>query len=754
MSKAWGWLLVVVWVLALIGEVVPLSWWPAFLVVPVSLTLAGLLRYADDGLWRPPGYAALVGWFVLLLIQCVPLPPGILSLLSPGGYSLYSETVWVLRPDAWMPIALTAKFAFLCLMQFMVIAGVFFMTAQTGADHAGLGKLLQWFGLVAGLVALALIGCRFSGLGTALSLNTYNALYRGGVASLAALVPLVLACHLYAKPHQNYGKWSTRLLQALRHPARHLHGYLLVSALVMSAVVISFGSLQIQVSLTIGLLIMTVMLFLRRSSRTGFLAAVLLSLLVLVVVGLGSRKTTHQDVESFSVPVFTSLDRQAMVKDFVLFGAGPGNLSNMEMRYTTLADSAGKKSVRGVGLPVLFEGGLVGVLLFLCFWIALILAGITGWFRRRNRMSLYLFPGVLAGLVVCFASGSDTLQPSILWPGMTGYFLGALLIAIGCFSSSGEPDSVLGDLSLPTRWTMLFFAAVFGLAGAFYAGGKIWLSVSENFQPAASSEATPEDAGAVLVSLQKKLMFDFLEADHWFALGNYWAARREDASALAFYGSGLRLNPLAGESLYRVGAFLEGRGSVEAGNTLLQAGLKNSPLSAALQRDHLLFLLSKGDVQQAMVTLSRLLLLDSKETGFWLRYFESEKISIDRWRDYLPHRAEVYLQFGDYLVAQAAGGDAGEVYMQAVKMAVTEPWVSTEFFRQVAAYFIKNEGFESAFEVLRLGMEARPRDLSLLLTAGSLYQRLGITYRAEELYRKALLLDPENTEVRSLLDNL
>lgn len=754
MSKAWGWILVAVWILALFCEALPLSWGPAFLVVPVSVSLARLLHFTDNGLWRPPGYAALVGWFVLLSMQCVPLPPALLSSLSPGGYQLYSQTVWGLRPDTWMPLALTAKPAFLYLMQFMVVAGVFFMTAQTGADHSGLGKLLQWFGVVAGLVALAMIVGRFSIVGNLLGGNAFNTLYQVGPASLAALVPLVLACHLYAKPHQNYGKWTTRLVQALRHPAQHLHGYLLGAALLMCFTVIAFGSIQIQVSLVFGLLMMTGLLFLRRSSRTGFMVTILLSLLVLVAVGLGTRKIAHRNGENLAVPAFTSTDRQAMVKDFVLFGAGPGNLSDMEMRYTTIVPSAVKKQGRGIGLPVLLEGGLAGVFLFLCFWMALLLAGITSWIRRRNRMSLYLIPGVLAGLVICFATGFESLQPSVLWPGMTGYFLGALLIAIGCFSSSGEPDSVLGDLSLPARWFMLFFVAVFGLAGALYSGSKTWLSVTEHLRPSQTFEATPEDAKFVLASLQKKLMFDPLESGHWFAAGYYWAAQREDASALACFYRGLRLNPLAGESLYRVGTFLEGRGSAEAGNVLLQAGLKNNPLSPALQRDYLLFLLSKGDVQKAMETLSSLLMLDPKETGFWLRYFESEKISVDRWRNYLPHRSEVYQQFGDYLASQAVGGDADSVYMQAAIMAASEPWVSTELFRQIAAYFIKKESFESAFEVLRLGMEARPRDLSLLLTAARLYKGLGITYRAEELYRKALLLEPDNTEVRSLLENL
>ena len=500
MSKAWGWLIVAVWILALIGEVIPLSWWPAIMVVPVLLTLAGLLHFADDGLWRPPGFAALVGWFVLLLMQCIPLPPVILSLLSPGSYHLYSETVWVLRPDAWMPLALTAKPAFLCLMQYMAIAGVFFMTVQTGADHVGLGKLLHWFALVAGLVALAMIVGRLNSLGNVFS----NSLYRGGLTSLASLVPVVLACHLYAKPHQNYGKWTTRLVQALRHPTHHLHGYLFGATLLMCIAVISFGSPQIQVSLALGLLLMTGLLFLRRSSRAGFMAVVLISLLVLVVVGLGSRKTEHRGLENPPVSAITSLDRQSMIKDFVLFGAGPGNFSSMEMRYTTLAASPDKKQGLEIGLPVLFGGGLVGVFFVLCFWITVLIAGITGWLRRRNRMSLYLFPGVLAGLVVCFASGSDPLQPSVLWPGMTGYFLGALLIAIGCFSSSGEPDSILGDLSPPARWTMLIIVAVFGLGGALYVGGKTWLAVSEHFQPAESIQATSEDARYVLGDLQKK----------------------------------------------------------------------------------------------------------------------------------------------------------------------------------------------------------------------------------------------------------
>jgi Tfp pilus assembly protein PilF len=51
-------------------------------------------------------------------------------------------------------------------------------------------------------------------------------------------------------------------------------------------------------------------------------------------------------------------------------------------------------------------------------------------------------------------------------------------------------------------------------------------------------------------------------------------------------------------------------------------------------------------------------------------------------------------------------------------------------------------------------MEAHPEDLTLLVSAAGLYERMGIVYRARELYRKALLLDPDNSEVRLRLDAL
>ncbi|WP_145928200.1 hypothetical protein [Syntrophotalea acetylenica] len=117
-------------------------------------------------------------------------------------------------------------------------------------------------------------------------------------------------------------------------------------------------------------------------------------------------------------------------------------------------------------------------------------------------------------------------------------------------------------------------------------------------------------------------------------------------------------------------------------------------------------------------------------------------------------RAEAYRQYGDYLIEREEKRAAEAVYRRAIRHAVAEPWVSTDMYLHVAGYFIGQERFEPALEVLRAAMEAHPEDLTLLVSAAGLYERMGIVYRARELYRKALLLDPDNSEVRLRLDAL
>lgn len=748
MSRIMNWFLVAIWLLSLFGDALPWTWRWAAVAVFVCVFLGMRLWRNTEKFFRPPGFAALAGWLALLLFQCLPLPPAVLGFLSPGSHSLYSETIWVLRPGTWMPLAVAAQPAFSGIMQFWVLASVFWLTAQAGADHIALGKLLKRFATGAGVVAVLVI-CALP-----FRVQGWNALLPPGiVVALAAVMPLVLTCHLYVKPQQNYGKWTTRVIQTLRHPGGHLPAYLLAFVILMGGVVLFCGAVQTRIALVGGLLIMTVMLLARRGSRSRSGAAVVITLVMLLVVGIGTWQIGRDRGVQEVAPVSAGLDQKVLARDFLLAGAGPGNLPSLVARYTRLREDPGAPLEGGKGLVLLSAGGLAGTVMSLWFWVMVLVTGIIGWAGRRNHMALFLLPGILAGLIVCFASGIDTSQPFASWPGMAAYFLAALLIGIGCFSSTGEPGSAIGNLHSVERRVMMAFCIMIGLAGSVYVLGKVVVS----FGPPIADDGNAIEGAApqyLAAGVDKYLLFDPLADAKWYAAGNYMASQRMDDQALRYYKKALRLNPLAGDSIYRLGVFLSGRGHGDEGAALMQAGLKNAPLTLSLRRDHLLYMLTRGERKAGLEALSELLLLAPDQTGFWLRYFESRKIAVHRWLDYLPPRAEAYRQYGDYLIEREEKRAAEAVYRRAIRHAVAEPWVSTDMYLHVAGYFIGQERFEPALEVLRAAMEAHPEDLTLLVSAAGLYERMGIVYRARELYRKALLLDPDNSEVRLRLDAL
>ena len=59
--------------------------------------------------YRPPGLLPLALFGLFMLLQMIPLPPGLLSLISPATAERYSETVWLLQPGAWMPLTVNLQ---------------------------------------------------------------------------------------------------------------------------------------------------------------------------------------------------------------------------------------------------------------------------------------------------------------------------------------------------------------------------------------------------------------------------------------------------------------------------------------------------------------------------------------------------------------------------------------------------------------------------------------------------------------------
>jgi tetratricopeptide (TPR) repeat protein len=78
----------------------------------------------------------------------------------------------------------------------------------------------------------------------------------------------------------------------------------------------------------------------------------------------------------------------------------------------------------------------------------------------------------------------------------------------------------------------------------------------------------------------------------------------------------------------------------------------------------------------------------------------------------------------------------------------------TSLFLSVARFFETQQSYEDALDVLLKAGRKFPEEKSFLSSAARIYQEMGITFKAIELYRKILILDPADSLAREQLDRL
>ena len=106
----------------------------------------------------------------------------------------------------------------------------------------------------------------------------------------------------------------------------------------------------------------------------------------------------------------------------------------------------------------------------------------------------------------------------------------------------------------------------------------------------------------------------------------------------------------------------------------------------------------------------------------------------------LPDRVEPHIIFAEYLEKYLAGhlikGKKDDLIHAAYKNALTyldeEAEIKPSFFFKVYKYYAKQNQYEDALAVIQTGITYLPKNARLRATAGSLYEKLGIHYRAVE----------------------
>lgn len=110
--------------------------------------------------------------------------------------------------------------------------------------------------------------------------------------------------------------------------------------------------------------------------------------------------------------------------------------------------------------------------------------------------------------------------------------------------------------------------------------------------------------------------------------------------------------------------------------------------------------------------------------------------------------------FAEFLLDKGKKPEAETSYLRALNYLDKKVAVRPDYFFKASRYFTKQKQYEEALNILSKGTEYLPDNVKIRIALASLYERIGILYRAREEYKSALILDPTNRLAKAKVKKL
>ena len=389
-----------------------------------ALLLAWVLRAALTGsleVVRTPVWPLAIAYLGILLFQLVPLPHGMLSLLSPRTAELYTRLLPG-YPDAAgpMPLSLDPHATVGELYRLLTLLLVFFVFVNHYRDRGQVTRVLWALAAVGLFQSLYGLAERFSGsphvfwiaLGDRVSVHgTYfNRNHFAGLMGMITPAVFGLLMALLATRGRPWRTSRQNLLRRFEERFSKGKGYRdLLLGLLVAAMFVT-GLLSLSRGGAVGLLVgLLVLLFFSRTRGEGHRGLFIVTLILLLAFGIVLYRGLGTIVDRFEQ--LTEEDsswegrgvlREAgcrMVEDFPLLGVGGGAFHSAFPMYQPAR--YGDKAARYVHndwLQVMIETGLLGAALAYAA-LALFLASVLRAIRKRKESyGRILFAGAFAGV--------------------------------------------------------------------------------------------------------------------------------------------------------------------------------------------------------------------------------------------------------------------------------------------------------------------------------------------------------------------
>lgn len=666
-------------------------------------------------LYRPPGLVPLLLIAAYLLLQVIPLPPGLVRLLSPESYAVYHQSAGALDGAAWMPLSINTRATVFELARFLSYL-VFYVTAvQLLADHARLKRTLAVVAVFAGLLAFLVIvqfitrqldydlpGDRIFWLRASIhaqgSIGPY--VNRNHYAGLMEMIfPLAVSLFLVYRPGGAAPAlaWKSRLRDFLLHPRINYHFLYGITALLIGTSVFVSLSRGGIMSLTLSMAALAVWLMKRTKNRKAGLLTMALFAGILILTGSNGWDRIFErfgDVYNEAGELNTGRlhywqDGRTIIRHFPLTGSGLGTWQHIYPRFRTFPGISRLEHAHSDYIEFLATGGVILAGLMGLALFRIIQVSYRSYRRRRKRMALYLSVGAMAAVLSILLHSVVDFNLQVGANGLYFFFVLAVMVsAAHTRVSENSRPTYLSRLTVAPRLPGVA-ATAFLIGLLVLHGGALTANyhVFDYRDVPLTVDLSPRDLETIGRAYDQAAVADPLNAGYHLVAANAAAMLDDMKTARTHYRWAVRLDPLNVQALEDAGRFFARQGNMAVAEPLLHAAM-------AVSRDHISAFLNYAAAlyennreTEAMDTLTSAMLREPRNTDACLALMAWWGMPDSRMKQALPQRAEAYLAFADYLASLGRYPAAEAAYQDALTYAGREADVKKDVFMRVFRFY-------------------------------------------------------------------
>jgi len=761
---------------------------PIAMLIVQAVVLLGLLSVSIEALrkrrkfYRPPGLLPLGLLAGFMALQAVPLPPGLLEVISPVTFQRYERTVWLLQAEVWMPLSVSVERTVSALFSYLTCVGFYLLASQCLADAGSLKKVVRIVTTFAGIYALVSILEALVPNGQILWIlrswpeyagkpfGTYvNGNHFAGL--MAMLLPLCFMLYLVDKPATHYGDWKERLIDFCSDPNIGKHLLAGFAALLSATGIFLSLSRGGILSMFGAMLLLSCLLLWRKQYRRqswlliGFVAVLFCFVGIFgweaIFARFASIRNLQGDIYDGRLSYWG--DVLALIRDFPLFGTGFGSFLDSYAGYQShFQSNLSVDHAHNEYFELLVEAGLTGLLLVAWVVVVIVRDSWQAFGRRRTRYATSLYLGALVGLCALLLHNLTEFNLHVGANGLYFAFMAALLVALASTSSQGRGRSELPPVRREKLRLVVPAVAIVLLGSlALNIGGLVAEAKTSSFSAMELTQIDRAGLDDALLHSREAIAWSPLTGSYRYFKAGLLAEQGFADEAMQAYGQLLRLRPLGSLYLHRAAMLAKDMQQPALAEALLKSGVELDRVDLRRIKLYAQWLFYQRQQEEGLAQVRRGLELAPNKTREFIALMRNYGLKPIEMAAAFPETALAWQLFAQDLVEThvdmlEAKRDrlAEHAYRKALQLAPTEEIPSSSAHRAFSKYLEQNQRYEEAVVVLLEAIALFPENANLHAAAGSLYERLKITYRAEEEYRQALLLNPKLGWVRKRLERM